>query len=67
MSGDTTYLSDDDRPLASSSPVKSTVNGYINGKNAKHSDVDMDDDDDDDDDLPLVCFQVVTSWHVQTN
>ncbi|KAK1218490.1 DNA topoisomerase 1 [Marasmius sp. AFHP31] len=51
MSGDTTYLSDDDRPLASSSPAKNAVNGHINGKNARYSDVDMDDDDDDD--VPL--------------
>ncbi|KAG7098592.1 hypothetical protein E1B28_000519 [Marasmius oreades] len=52
MSGDTTSNSDDDRPLASSSPVKG-VNGHLNGKNPDYSDVEMDDDDGDEDDIPL--------------
>ncbi|KAK7053306.1 DNA topoisomerase 1 [Paramarasmius palmivorus] len=50
MSGDK-YFSDDDLPLAASSPAKgAAVNGHINGKTRPNDDVDMDDDDDD---LPL--------------
>ncbi|ESK97082.1 topoisomerase i [Moniliophthora roreri MCA 2997] len=46
MSGDP-YMSDDDLPLAASSPAKgAAVNGNINGKHNMNGDVDMDDDDD---------------------